>query len=92
MLTLTSSQRNDLSRQAHALKPVIYIGKAGLTGEVLKATDQALEDHELIKIKFTELIKNRKNTITLEMEKALEATRVRIIGNITILYRKKKKM
>ena len=91
MLILTSSQRNRFSRLAHKLKPVVYIGKAGFTEKILLATDQALEAHELIKIKFIDF-KAQKQEISAQLAQDLDAILVRIIGNIAILFRKKKKM
>ena len=52
MKTLSVPRLKYLKKKAHALKPVVRIGKHGLTVSVLRATAQALESHELIKIKF----------------------------------------
>ena len=52
MRNLTNLQRAYLQRQAHALKPMVQIGKQGLTEGVRMSVDQALENHELIKVKF----------------------------------------
>ena len=50
MEKLTSSERNILRKEAHALKPVIMIGKNGVTPGLTAAVDAALTDHELIKV------------------------------------------
>ena len=52
MEKLTSRERNILRKEAHTLKPVVMIGKNGVTPELKAAVDAALADHELIKIKF----------------------------------------
>ena len=49
---LKGSDRNYLRGLAHQLKPVVHVGKTGLTPNVLAAIDEALEHHELIKIRF----------------------------------------
>ncbi len=49
---LKGSDRKYLRGLAHNLKPVVHIGKAGLAPSVLTAIDEALDHHELIKIRF----------------------------------------
>ena len=51
-IDLTSAQRKALRRLAHDLRPVVQIGEAGLTDRVLTALDDALETHELVKLKI----------------------------------------
>ncbi len=46
---LTSKQRAALRKKAHALQPIIYIGKAGITRNIIKQADDALTPNELIK-------------------------------------------
>ena len=48
---LSERQRKHLRALAHALRPVIRLGNAGLTPAVTAETARALEDHELIKVK-----------------------------------------
>ena len=43
--------RADLKARAHALKPVVWIGSAGLSENVMHELDQGLRSHELIKVK-----------------------------------------
>ena len=57
MEKLSSSERNILRKEAHTLKPVIMVGKNGITPKLTAAVDAALADHELIKVKFFLLIK-----------------------------------
>ena len=51
MLTLTITHRRELKAQAHALNPVVMIGKTGLSPSVIAELDRGLLSHELIKIK-----------------------------------------
>ena len=46
---LTSKQRALLRKMAHSLQPIIYVGKAGVTENIIKQTDDALTPNELIK-------------------------------------------
>ncbi len=48
---LSERQRKHLRARAHALKPMIRLGSAGLTAAIARETERALYDHELIKVK-----------------------------------------
>ncbi|MDD4357637.1 MAG: YhbY family RNA-binding protein, partial [Smithellaceae bacterium] len=72
--------------QAHHLKPLVMIGAKGLTGQILGSVDLALNDHELIKVKFGEF-KEAKKEISEEIAEATQSELVGLIGNIAIFYR-----
>ena len=86
MIELTSKQRKELEKVAHDLQPVVIIGGAGVTDGVMGMIDASLTAHELIKVKFNEY-KDEKQELTQEICLKTEATLVRIIGNIAILFR-----
>lgn len=86
MIELNSKQRKLLEKQAHDLQPVVIVGGAGLTDGVISMVDASLKAHELIKVKFNEY-KDEKHELTQKMCEATDATLVRIIGNVAILYR-----
>ncbi|MFZ3115980.1 MAG: ribosome assembly RNA-binding protein YhbY [Syntrophales bacterium] len=86
MKQLGGSQRKYLRSQAHHLKPLVIIGRNGITERVIGAIDLVLRDHELIKIKFSEL-KEDKKEIAAEIAQATISETVGIIGNIAIFYR-----
>ena len=86
MTELTSKQRKELEKVAHDLQPVVIIGGAGVTDGVMGMIDASLTAHELIKVKFNEY-KDEKQELTQEICLKTEATLVRIIGNIAILFR-----
>ena len=86
MQPLTSAQRNKLRAQAHHLKPLVFIGKQGLTDTVIKSVEDNLAAHELIKVKFNDC-KDEREEITAEIARRTESEIAGIIGNIAILYR-----
>ena len=83
---MNSRQRKYLRGLAHKLKPVIYIGKGGVSSEIIKAADIALDDHELIKLKFIEN-KNQKKALTDKLCRETSSDLAGIIGHMAILYR-----
>jgi RNA-binding protein len=86
MTTLKGFQKKHLKGLAHGLKPVVQIGKEGITEGVIRAVDEGLFRHELIKIKFTDF-KEQKEVLTREIEIKTGSERVGMIGHTAILYR-----
>jgi RNA-binding protein len=89
MEKLKGFQRKYLRGVAHSLKAVVLIGQKGNTEAVLKAVEDALEVHELIKIKFIDCKeKEQKNEIIRDLEIKTESEMVGMIGHTAIFYRK----
>jgi RNA-binding protein len=49
---LSSTERKKLRGLAHGLKPVVQVGSEGTTPGVIKAIQEALQTHELIKVQL----------------------------------------
>jgi len=79
-----------LEKAAHDMQPVVIVGGAGVTEGVVQMIDNSLAAHELIKVKFNEY-KDEKQELTEEISNQLDATVVRIIGNVAILFRQAEK-
>jgi len=90
MIELTSKQRKELEKAAHDLQPVVIVGGAGVTDGLVKMVDNSLTAHELIKIKFNEY-KDEKIELTNKICEETDATLVRLIGNVAILFRESEK-
>ena len=86
MKSLSGSQRKYLRGLAHSLRPVIQIGKNGITLELIKAMDEALGSHELIKVKFVDFKESRKE-LSYELGEKTSSEAVGLIGNTAIFYR-----
>ena len=90
MEKLKGFQAKHLRGLAHSLKPVVFIGQKGITDDVVKSTDAALEKHELIKVKFIDYKeKTQKLEITKEIENRTGCRMAGMIGHIAIFYRQK---
>lgn len=82
-------QRKYLRGLAHDLKPMVYLGQKGLTAGLLASVNEALELHELIKLKFLDFKeKSRKEEISGRIARQTKSELVGIIGNIAIFYRR----
>ncbi len=88
MTALKGYQKKHLRGLAHGLKPVVQIGREGLTEGVIRAVDEELFRHELIKIKFNDLKeKDRKEAITGDLAAKTGSAQVGMIGHTVTLYR-----
>jgi RNA-binding protein len=47
----SGSLRKALRAAGHHLSPVVHVGKSGVTAAVLRQVEQALLDHELVKVR-----------------------------------------
>ena len=86
MIELNSKQRKLLEKYAHNLQPVVIVGQNGVTESLAEKVTHSLNAHELIKVKFNEYKDEKKELIT-EVCQQLDASLVRIIGNVAILFR-----
>ena len=87
-MPLTSSQTRYLRGLAHALKPVVLIGGKGVTPALLKELGQALDDHELIKVKLAGADRATRTAELGQLTAASHAEAVQAIGRIAVLYRR----
>jgi RNA-binding protein len=86
MSTLSPAVRKYLRGLAHHLEPVVRLGKNGVTDQFLGELNQALDAHELIKLKFISF-KEDKKTLAQEIAEKSRSELAGMIGNIAILYR-----
>jgi RNA-binding protein len=89
MKSLAGFQRTYLRGLAQSLRPVVQVGKNGITPELIKTVDEALGTHELIKVKFIEF-KEEKKALSQEISERTSSEAVGLIGNIAIFYRRHK--
>jgi RNA-binding protein len=83
---MTSTQRKHLRGVAHSLKPVVHIGKGGVSEGLLANLDAAFESHELLKVKFSDF-KDQKKEACRELNERLGSETVGIVGHVAILFR-----
>ena len=90
MLKLTPVERSALRAEAHALKPIVLIGEAGLTEAVMKEIDLGLDSHGLIKVRVFGDDREARIEMYERISAELEAAPVQHIGKLLVLYRPKK--
>jgi RNA-binding protein len=65
---------------------MIHIGKNGVEESNIATIDKALNDHELIKVKFL-VFREERRKLAEEISDKTKAELIEVIGNIAILYR-----
>lgn len=87
MLNLSVSQRLELKGRAHALKPVVIIGNAGLTPAVLDEIERSLKSHDLLKIRVMNDDREARDAMLTEICTMLKSGAVQHIGKMLVIYR-----
>lgn len=87
---ITGKQRSYLKSLAHDIDPTVYIGKAGVTDNVIKEIDMCLEARELVKIKLQDGCVMEPKDVANDMAAKLGAEFVQAIGRRFTLYRQSK--
>jgi RNA-binding protein len=92
MLKLTPVERSALRAEAHALKPVVIIGEAGLTPAVIKEIELGLDSHGLIKVRVFGDDREARVGMYETICAQLNAAPVQHIGKLLVIYRPKKEV
>ena len=88
MTTLSAAERKALKARAHALKPIVMIGDAGLTPGVLVEIERGLTSHELIKIRVAMDDRESREALLAAICTTSGAAAVQHIGKILVIWRK----
>jgi RNA-binding protein len=89
MPDLTSAKRRNLRSRAHHLQPVVMIGEAGLTPQVLAELETSLKSHELIKIRILSEDRVSRRNLMAAICAATGADPVQQIGRMLVIFRLK---
>lgn len=87
-MELTEAQKKRLRSRAHDLKPVVMIGQHGLKPTVLDEITQALDYHQLIKIKLSVGDRDLRDELLGQVTHYSQAQLIQRIGNMAVLYRR----
>jgi RNA-binding protein len=89
-MALNDKQKRYLKGLAHPLKPVVLIGNKGLTDTVVNEINNALEQHELIKVRVSGQERADRVVMLNEISAKTNSDLVMVIGHIGGYYRKAK--
>jgi RNA-binding protein len=87
-MSLTGKQRRFLRAEAHALNPVVVVGKEGLSETVLGAVRDALLAHELIKVRLLDTAPLARQELADQLPPLVKAELAGLIGRVLVLYKR----
>ncbi len=87
-MEINPRQRAHLRSLAHHLKPVLFVGKEGITDHTVRSLEEAFNTRELLKVRVLEAapMKAREAAAALA-ERVDGAVAVQAIGRVAVLYR-----
>jgi len=83
---LANPEIRRLKAAAQHLEPMLKIGKAGLSDGFVQSVNDALSQHELVKIKFVEF-KDQKKELAPQLADRTASHLVMRVGNVMVLHR-----
>ena len=83
---MTGKQKRHLRALAHPLKPLVNLGKQGLSPETRREIESQLLDHELIKCKVLDSCPLSKKECAEEISNQTEIEVVQVIGKTLVLF------
>ena len=87
MEELTGRQRRYLRGLANTLEPLVYIGKEGISAEVLRAYAEASARHELIKVRLERSCPTPRQEAGEQLAAGTSSHLVQVLGHTLVLYR-----
>ena len=86
-MELTSKQRAQLRGIANGIDTIVHIGKDGITENLVKQADDALEAREIIKCRVQENSMLTAREACEELSRLTRSEPVQVIGTRFVLYR-----
>jgi len=86
-MSLDGKQRRKLRALGHHLAVVVQVGHEGVTGGVLAALEQALWDHELVKVKLASEDRETRKEQTAALASGTSSEVAQVLGRTVLLYK-----
>lgn len=87
-MEITPRQRAHLKSLAHHLKPVLFVGKEGITDQTVRSLEEAMNTRELLKVRILEAAPMSTREGAEALAARVEgAVAVQSIGRVGVLYR-----
>lgn len=87
IIELTGKQNRYLRGLGHGLQPFVMIGKHHLSEDVIRAASEALDKHELIKVRIQEGCLEDRKSVAAELAAETGSAVVQVLGKTFLLYR-----
>lgn len=88
---MDSKFRASLRSEAQLLDPVVMVGHGGVSGGVVEALAQALDCHELVKVRFQDF-KDQVKVLAPELAQATQSDLVATTGFTAVYYKRNEEL
>lgn len=86
-MSLSGKQKGYLRGLAHSRPVIVSLGSKGLSDSLSNELQQALEHHELVKIKLPAMPKAEREQLLQSICTATHAEAVQLIGRVGVIFR-----
>jgi RNA-binding protein len=86
--TISTNATRHLRAIGHALKPIVQVGKEGITEGILAATQAALLTHELVKVKILSEAPVERHAAAQALADGTNAHLAQVLGRVALLYKR----
>ncbi len=87
---VNQKQKKQLKALAHHLKPVVLVGKEGISDNLIASTNDSLVAHQLIKVHVANTCPVSVQEIAISLSVATKADIIHTIGRMIVLYKPSK--
>jgi len=87
IMPLTGKQKRRGRGRGHELNPVVLIGQQGLDERIIAAIKNAVDTHELVKIKLLESFSGDRHETAEELAAKTQTELVQVLGKTILLYK-----
>lgn len=93
MSKLTSKMKRRTKRRLSGEKPTIWVGKSGVSQELIKEIEKQLDKREMVKVRILKsaLEKDEAKQIASRIAEQTEASLAEVRGHTFMLYKRRKK-
>jgi RNA-binding protein len=85
-MPISNLQKRELKGRAQLLEPILKLGHAGMSEGFLRSLERELDQHRLVKIKFTDF-KTEKKELSHEIAERTGSELIMRVGNVAVYYR-----
>jgi len=87
-MPLSDAQRKHLRRLGHDRHPIVMVGQAGLSANLIAELDRALHDHELVKVRARVGDRVERDALLDRLAASTGSELVQRIGHVALYYRR----
>jgi RNA-binding protein len=88
-MSLTGKEKRALRAKGNRLKPVMNIGKSGISDNVIGELSLQLKSNKLIKVKLGSALASHKKEAAAELAEKTNSELVQLFGFTVLLYKEK---